>query len=285
MISRLGSVALVMAMSLLLASLSGTLQSTAPQDRGLRFIDVDIHESDPGKRGRAEFLPSGYFTASHQTIRMLIARAYGVRESQVVDVPDALVDTRFDIEAEPPAAASAVDGPEMLRRLLADRFELVVRPGTRQQPAYALTRDGRKLGRRLNEATTHCTPLPGMPDNASRQASNGANECRAAFGWANNSIFIRQSRIDTLVKLLESELGTVVDRTGLTGKYDADLFSPGLGPGGPKPATRTPKDPLFEAVREQLGLKLESTTVDLDVVKVVSVRRPQSGGGVGGVRP
>ena len=244
----------------------------AAQDRVLRFNNVDIHESAPDERGRAEFLPSGTFTASRQTIVQLIARAYTMREYQVVDVPAALADARFDIEADAPDAASAVDGPEMLRRLLADRFGLVVRHETRQQPAYALARDGRKLGRRLHEATARCTPVPGTAG-TTRQPSDGANECIAAFGWASDSIFIRQSRISTLVRLLETEVGTVVDRTGLTGKYDADLSSPGVGP-GPKPASRVPDDPLFTAVREQLGLKLERTTVDLQVVKILAVHRP-----------
>jgi uncharacterized protein (TIGR03435 family) len=246
--------------------------AVAAQDHGLRFTNVDIHESAADERGGAEFLPSGVFTASRQSIRQLIARAYKVRESQVVDVPDSLADVRFNIEADAPDAASAADGPEMLRRLLVDRFGLVVRDETRQQPAYALARDGRKLGRRLHEATARCTPLPGTPETTGESA-NGANECRPAFGWARDGIFIRQSGISTLVRLLETELGTIVDRTGLTGKYDADLSSPGVGP-GPKPATRAPGDPLFGAVREQLGLKLEPTTVDLQVVKVVAVRRP-----------
>jgi len=248
--------------------------AAAAQDRaGLRFTDVDIHESDPAeRRGGAEFLPSGAFTASRQTIGQLIARAYNMREYQVVDVPDSLADTRFDIEADAPESASAVDGPDMLRRLLADRFGLVVRDDTRKQAAYALARDGRRLGRRLHEATARCTPLPGESA-TTREPSNGANECRAAFGWAGDGIFIRQSRIATLVRLLESEVGTIVDRTDLTGKYDADLSSPGVGP-GPKPATRTPDDQLFKAVREQLGLKLEPTIIDLQVVKVVTAHRP-----------
>lgn len=244
----------------------------AAQERSLRFTDVDIHESAPDERGRAEFLPSGTLTASRQSIRQLIARAYNMRDYQVVDVPEALADARFDVEAHAPVAASMVDGPEMLRQLLVDRFGLVVRNETRQQPAYALARDGRKLGRRLHEATARCTPPPGTSESA-RTPSNGANECRASFGWVNDGIYIRQSRISTLIRLLENELGTIVDRTDLTGKYDADLKSPGVGP-GPKPATRSPRDPLFEAVREQLGLKLEPATVDLQVVKVVAVRRP-----------
>lgn len=246
--------------------------SADSQDRVLRFTDVDIHESDPGARGGADFLPSGAFTAAHQTIAQLIARAYGVRESQVVDIPESLANARFDIEAHPPDAASAVDGPDMLRRLLADRFGLVVRDETRTQPAYALGRDGRGLGKRMHEATARCRPVPGASA-STRQPASGAAECSAAFGWAKDGIFIRQSRIATLIRLLETEVGTIVDRTGLTGKYDADLFSPGVGP-GPKPPTRPPNDPLFAAVRGQLGLTLEPTTIDLEVVTVVAIHRP-----------
>jgi uncharacterized protein (TIGR03435 family) len=258
----------------LFAMFCGFVPLGAQQDRGLRFTDVDIHASDQGTRGRAEFLPSGYFTAAHQTVRQLIARAYGMRESEVIEVPTALADLRFDIEAVAPDAASAVDGPEMLRGLLVDRFGLRVTDDTRKEPAYALVRDGRKLGRRLREATARCTPLPGKPENPSRQPSNGANECRAGFGWANDSLYIRQSPMATLIRLLDSEVGTVIDRTGLTGKYDADLSSPGVGPGGPKPASRAANDTLFDAVQAQLGLRLEPTTIDLKVVRVTALHRP-----------
>jgi len=165
-----------------------------------------------------------------------------------------------------------VDGPDMLRRLLADKFGLVVRDETHTQPAYALVRDSRGLGKRIHEATARCTPVPGASA-GTRRPSSGANECTAAFGWAKDGIFIRQSRITTLIRLLETEVGIIVDRTGLTGKYDADLFSPGVGP-GPKPPNRAPNDPLFAAVRGQLGLKLEPTTVDVPVIKVVAVHRP-----------
>ncbi|HTM03661.1 MAG TPA: TIGR03435 family protein [Vicinamibacterales bacterium] len=195
----------------------------AAQDHELRFADADIHEStgNEDQRGRAEFLPSGDFTASRQSVRQLIARAYALRESQVVDVPDALADARFDIYARAPEAASAFDGPKMLRRLLADRFGLVVRDEQRKQPAYTLSRSGRRLGRRLHEATAHCTPMPGSVIDTTREPSNDVNECRQAFGWNGSTIYIRQSRIADLVRLLELELrSTVVDRSGLTGKYD-----------------------------------------------------------------
>ena len=57
----------------------------------------------------------------------------------------------------------------------------------------------------------------------------------------------------------------VVDKTGLTGFYDADLeFMPDapLGPVGPDGAFAAPNPDapsLFTALQEQLGLKLESS--------------------------
>ena len=57
----------------------------------------------------------------------------------------------------------------------------------------------------------------------------------------------------------------VVDKTGLTGFYDADLeFMPDapLGPGGPDGAFAAPNPDapsIFTALQEQLGLKLESS--------------------------
>jgi hypothetical protein len=63
-----------------------------PQKRAINFSDVVIHESDPATsaRGGVDILPSGDFTAARQTLRQLIARAYGVRDDAVVDLPEPL---------------------------------------------------------------------------------------------------------------------------------------------------------------------------------------------------
>jgi uncharacterized protein (TIGR03435 family) len=69
----------------------------------------------------------------------------------------------------------------------------------------------------------------------------------------------------------------VVDKTGLTGSWDFDLTYaldqplPNI-PGLPLP----PPDavPLFTALQEQLGLKLEPQRAPVDVLVVVSIERP-----------
>jgi len=129
-------------MNLLTALLAvGLAIDATPQSRPtLNFTDVAIRESDPAAaaRGGAEFLPSGDFTAARQTLRQLVARAYGVRDYDVVDVPESIAEARFDISARAPEGASALDGPDMLRRLLTERFGVTVRTERRKREAYAL---------------------------------------------------------------------------------------------------------------------------------------------------
>jgi uncharacterized protein (TIGR03435 family) len=89
-----------------------------------------------------------------------------------------------------------------------------------------------------------------------------------------------------LVPLLTNAAGRpVVDKTGLTGLYDFTLrwaFDPGQGSGplaGPGPgvpvAASDPDAPtLFTALQEQLGLKLDSQRMAMDVVVIDRIERP-----------
>ena len=70
----------------------------------------------------------------------------------------------------------------------------------------------------------------------------------------------------------------VLDRTGLTGRFDFDLeWTPLVAPPGPAPPG-VPSDAagptLFTALQEQLGLKLESTKETVSVLVIDSVNQP-----------
>jgi uncharacterized protein (TIGR03435 family) len=70
----------------------------------------------------------------------------------------------------------------------------------------------------------------------------------------------------------------VVDKTALTGRFDFDLTwaQDASQFGGEVPAA--PSDasspPLFTAIREQLGLRLEATRGPVEVLVVDDVQRP-----------
>jgi uncharacterized protein (TIGR03435 family) len=70
----------------------------------------------------------------------------------------------------------------------------------------------------------------------------------------------------------------VIDRTGLTGEFDADVeftpeFRPPAPPGAPDIAIPADGPSLFTALQEQLGLKLES---DKGPVEMVVIDRAES---------
>jgi uncharacterized protein (TIGR03435 family) len=71
----------------------------------------------------------------------------------------------------------------------------------------------------------------------------------------------------------------VLDKTGLSGRYDFDLeWTPddtqfgGLLP--PAPATDNPKLDLFAAMQQQLGLRLQASREPVDVIVIDRAERP-----------
>jgi uncharacterized protein (TIGR03435 family) len=70
----------------------------------------------------------------------------------------------------------------------------------------------------------------------------------------------------------------VIDKTGLTGFYDFRLsFLPELPPEFDReklPPEMLSRPPLFEAVRSQLGLKLEATKGPVEYYVVEHIEKP-----------
>jgi len=76
------------------------------------------------------------------------------------------------------------------------------------------------------------------------------------------------------VRTLSASAGrVVVDATGLTGVYDLELkWTPDQPPGAN--GAPTDRGPLFTAIQEQLGLRLEPRQAPLDVFVIESAERP-----------
>jgi uncharacterized protein (TIGR03435 family) len=66
---------------------------------------------------------------------------------------------------------------------------------------------------------------------------------------------------------------TVIDKTGLTTRYDFELlWTPDNLPAAA--ASDAPGTSIFTAVEEQLGLKLEPSTAPLDILVIDSAEQP-----------
>jgi uncharacterized protein (TIGR03435 family) len=86
-----------------------------------------------------------------------------------------------------------------------------------------------------------------------------------------------ETTMEVLSRMLRMSSGRfVVDKTGLTGTYRVDMFFDLLGARRPPSVTPPPDAPptVFTAVREQLGLKLESSRAPMDTLVIDRLERP-----------
>jgi uncharacterized protein (TIGR03435 family) len=240
---------------------------------------------------RSQIQPGGRFVATNIPVRLLIGQAYRVQSYSLVGGPGWLATDGFDINAKadgelfPKGGRRPLEGA--LRALLADRFKLVVHTETRQLPIYALVvarSDGRLGPNLIRSPTTDCDAVlaatQGRGGGPPPPPGGKASPCGVRTG---NGTFSADSRsLSQLAGILSAYLNRrVVDRTGLTGLFNADLtWTPDQMPQQP-PGDRDdlpPVDPngasIFTAVREQLGLKLEPATGPVDVLVIDRVERP-----------
>lgn len=228
----------------------------------------------------------GRLTVEGIPARMLITFAYQIQSYQLIGGPGWISRDRFDIVAkldgDPPSVAPGLGPDHMmlaLRTLLADRFKLVVHRETRELDIYALmmASPGGKPGPQLKVAGPDCSP-------ESLAARRGAapNALPPIFCGTRTAgpgrLMFSGMPLAFYATFVSGQVGRfVVDRTGLTGNWDFTLT---YAPTGPVPtgADPPPVDPnaadLFTALREQLGLKLESTKGPVDVMVIDSIQQP-----------
>jgi uncharacterized protein (TIGR03435 family) len=245
------------------------------------FEVVSVKPSNAVDDRTASFVqPGGRYTATNVTLRMLVKTAYGVHDDQVVGGPDWIGRERFDISAKAEVAyASATAFRDqarlMLRQALADRFKLVLRSERREIPVYALVlaRGDGGLGPQLSRSDiSECAgPPKAVPTAPGAFEPNLPAPCGAGFSRPAH-VGARGVEFSTLVTSVSTWADrVVVDRTGLTGTFDWDLqwtmepLSPNTAAAGVS---------LFTALREQLGLRLESQRAMVDVLVVDRVERP-----------
>ena len=244
-----------------------------------------------GASDAVSVMPGGRLTAPAATLRTLIAAAYGVVDVQIVDSARVLPTDRYEIAATTGADVTADQARAMLRTLLAERFTLAVRVETRDMPVYvmSLSRQDGRLGDQLRRSGPECAPVTGPPGKAAppppppppdvgRVLSLGPGPLRCGglvFSSTSGGHWsMREIPMSRFAERLIGALGRpVLDRTGLDGFFDFDVtYTPDTQVVEVTDAPNAPA--LITAIREQLGLRLESTRAPVQVVVVESVQPP-----------
>ena len=264
-------------------------------DAAPRFEVASVKKNASSPRFMAVRPRAGGLTTENAPLRLLIQNAYGVQAFQISEGPAWIQSEGYDIEAKADGKASRAQILLMLRSLLEDRFQLKLHRETKELPVYALTvaRSGLKLQPPKEGGCIPADPsgtLP-PPSNTPRQRAPGFPCGMPGVMMEPSGVRIEGGKVamPDFIRVLSMVLGRpVLDRTGFAETFDVRLdFTPdeaaaGLprsaGPGDPEssPPAADPASPppIFAAIQEQLGLKLESVKGPVEVLVIDHVERP-----------
>lgn len=278
----------------LLAVASPLLRGQAAHTADQSSLEFEVASIKPNSDFSAmpTFLlqPGGRVTITAYPLFQLIRVAYNSNaiqtEAQIVGGPDWLKSERFDFVAK---ADGSLDADEtgrpmrllaMLRSLLDDRFHLRVHTELREASVGLLVlanRDG-KIGPQLHQSAQDCRGPVGnlLPPDSPRWC-----------GWRGGGTGHYTIQGLTMADFATGVAGTwtvgrpVLDRTGLSGRWDAQIdFVPTFVPGpnadsGPVPNPSADTGPsMLSAMQEQLGLKLRVARARVDYLVIDHAEKP-----------
>jgi uncharacterized protein (TIGR03435 family) len=229
--------------------------------------------------GTAGPQPGGRFVMVNLPVLRLIRAAYSeLNPSQIVGAPEWVNTERYDVTATAGRNTSAAEMERMLRELLAERFKLRTRLESRDQDAFALVRATASgpPPPQLRQVRVDCITLIAQAGTSSTlpRSNNGAPPCGLIYDGrklAAGGVTMAQ-----LARNLTPLVGRpIVDRTGLDGHYEFTLeYATREGNAAGIPATNDSRPSIVVALQEQLGLRLDSRRMAVDVLIIDSVERP-----------
>ena len=254
-----------MRITLILGLMFTTLVSA--QEKRLTFEVASIKPAKPGGRGggiKPKAAGQGY-DAVGATVRLMISLMYRMPIGHVTGGPGWLDTDLWDVEAKADKQYNLDDLHTMFQNLLADEFKLKFHKEMKEGPVYALSVDKPGSKMKVNESPQDFEiPILGGPG-----------------GILNGKRVPMEYLCYFLGQILRNDNRPVIDKTGLTGYYDFTLsFMPELPPGfdkanlPPEFLDRLDRPNIFDALRQQLGLKLEPQKGPVTYYVIDSVEKP-----------
>jgi uncharacterized protein (TIGR03435 family) len=195
---------------------------------------------------------------------------FNANDNQVEGLPPWAKTKRFDItgkvaEADIPKLRGLTreQSGAMLLSVMVDRFHLVAHTEVRQMPVYALV------------VAKHGSKLVATDPDAFGPAGSHVSGCKAGcMSSSERHLDGKGVGTEGIARFLTNKLHrTVIDRTGLTGKYD---FALDWKPEEEQGADAGNAADLLTAIQEQWGLKVEAAKGPVEFVVVDHVEEPSA---------
>lgn len=197
----------------------------------------------------------GHFVMRDKPLRFFIEWAYDLKDYQVVGPEWIKIDNRYDVVANATGPANNDQMRPMLQALLAERFQMKSHFEKRELSVYAL--------------------LPGKGEPKLKKAD--PNEPQRLSGDSSGTEF-HNFPLSRMTFLLTRRMDRpALDLTGLAGNFDYKVDLTGLGRGMGSSGYDGEGRSVFQAVQEDLGLKLEPRKSPVDVLVIDSVNKVPTG--------
>jgi uncharacterized protein (TIGR03435 family) len=261
---------LTLASAFFLAAALALCQAPSKDPGALKFEVASIKPSAPGgPGGMARPDPGGLrYRGTNLPLRLYMVGCYRLRSDQILNAPGWLDSENYDILAEAPKQSTVEEMYLMMRNLLIERCHLKFHLENREMPIYALSveRTGAKLQR-------HDAANGGEP--WIEQAMEAPFHPKWTATAASMDIFTGR-----LSRVMDRP---VVDMTNLAGDYDFTLTFTAEPPPNLPPNALINGQPIdlsgptiFQALRQQLGLRLDPRKGPAPVMIIEHIDKPSS---------
>jgi uncharacterized protein (TIGR03435 family) len=227
------------------------------------FEVASIKRSSPDARGRGVRVQGGSISIMNLPLSDILSFVYDLHAHQLIGLPAWATSENYDISAKAEGEGQPTQEQlkMMLRKLLAERFQLVVHDEQRELPVYTvnIAKGGPKISK-----------------NDPKNATTGV------IFRGPGSVLLNNVTIDDFCKMLQQNAldRPVINQTGISGKYDFSLvWSPpqlAAAPANLNALTPTADPPpdLYTAVQQQLGFRIDAAKLRIGVVVIDKVERP-----------
>jgi uncharacterized protein (TIGR03435 family) len=266
--------------ALVLPSVVLTAQTGPTLEPVKSFEVASVREITRQDRVPMQWQPGGRFVAGMPALS-LVSIGYLVPLYRIEGLPDWARTTLFAINATAGREVEADERSAYFRGLLVDRFRFAAHVERREMDVFSLVlaRGDGQLGPGLRRSMADCDAVIAEAQRRSRAGERpqatppGVRPACSGLGGA-TSYTGGAVMLTGFIGMLAGALNApVVDKTGLTGRFDIDFRAAPPG-GAPEGSALAALPPVATALEDQLGLKLQRDRAPVDVLVIDRLEIP-----------